>query len=76
MKDYIALEQMRYDFVIEMNVEEGRYLEQPTVRMLLQPLVENAIRYGLGDDEKITIQVLRIISGDWRSLPYWTVVMA
>ena len=25
--------------------------------MLLQPLVENAIRYGLGDDEKITIQV-------------------
>lgn len=43
--------------MIEMNVEEGRYLEQPTVRMLLQPLVENAIRYGLGDDEKITIQV-------------------
>ena len=38
-------------------MEEGRYLEQPTVRMLLQPLVENAIRYGLGDDEKITIQV-------------------
>lgn len=35
VKDYIALEQMRYDFVIEMNVEEGRYLEQPTVRMLL-----------------------------------------
>ncbi len=57
MKDYIALEQMRYDFVIEMNVEEGSYLEQPTVRMLLQPLVENAIQYGLGDDEKITIQV-------------------
>ena len=78
VKDYIALEQMRYDFVIEMNVEEGRYLEQPTVRMLLQPLVENAIRYGLGDDEKITIQYrsLRIISGDWRSLPYWTAVMA
>lgn len=24
VKDYIALEQMRYDFVIEMNVEEGR----------------------------------------------------
>ena len=69
-------EQMRYDFVIEMNVEEGRYLEQPTVRILLQPLVENAIRYGLGDDEKITIQVFEDISGDWRSLPYWTAVMA
>ena len=48
---------LAYNLVIEMNVEEGRYLEQPTVRMLLQPLVENAIRYGLGDDEKITIQV-------------------
>ena len=39
VKEYIALQQMRYDFVIEMNVEEGSYLEQPTVRMLLQPLL-------------------------------------
>ncbi len=54
---YIALQQMRYDFTVEMNVEEGAYLDQPMVRMLLQPLVENAIRYGLGDDEKISIQV-------------------
>lgn len=57
VKEYIALQQMRCDFSVEMNVEEGDYLEQPTVRMLLQPLVENAIRYGLGNDEKITIQV-------------------
>lgn len=57
VKDYIALQQMRCDFLVEMNVEEGDYLEQPTVRMLFQPLVENAIRYGLGDDEKIMIQV-------------------
>lgn len=54
---YIALQQMRYDFTVEMNVEEGEYLDQPMVRMLLQPLVENAIRYGLGEDEKISIQV-------------------
>ena len=57
VKEYIALQQMRYDFVIEMNVEEGSYLEQPTVRMLLQPLVENAIQYGLGKDEKITMRI-------------------
>ncbi len=56
---YIALQQMRYDFTVEMNVEEGEYLDQPMVRMLLQPLVENAIRYGLGDDEKISIQVFQ-----------------
>ena len=57
IKDYIALQQMRYDFTVEMYVEEGDYLDQPTVRMLFQPLVENAIRYGLGEDEKISIQV-------------------
>ena len=48
VKEYIALQQMRYDFVIEMHIEDGDYLDQPTVRMLFQPLVENAIRYGLG----------------------------
>lgn len=57
VKDYIALQQMRYDFNIKIHIEEGDYLDQPTVRMLFQPLVENAIRYGLGDDEKISIQV-------------------
>ena len=61
VKDYIALEQIRYDFVIEMNVEEGRYLEQPTVRMLLQPLVENAVSHGVGmklRDAVITIRTI------------------
>lgn len=48
---------MRYDFTVEMHVEDGDYLDQPAVRMLFQPLVENAIRYGLGEDEKISIQV-------------------
>ena len=38
-----------------MRVMKAVYKRQ--VRMLLQPLVENAIRYGLGNDEKIPIQV-------------------
>ena len=62
VKEYIALQQMRYDFIIEMNIEDGSYLDQPTVRMLFQPLVENAIRYGLGDDEKISIQVFEDVA--------------
>ena len=62
VKEYIALQQMRYDFVIEMHIEDGDYLDQPTVRMLFQPLVENAIRYGLGDDEKISIQVFEDVA--------------
>lgn len=62
VKEYIALQQMRYDFIIEMNIEDGSYLDMPTVRMLFQPLVENAIRYGLGDDEKISIQVFEDVA--------------
>ena len=31
VKEYIALQQMRYDFIIEMNIEDGSYLDQPTV---------------------------------------------
>ena len=62
VKEYIALQQMRYDFVIEMHIEDGDYLDQPTVRMLFQPLVENANRYGLGDDEKISIQVFEDVA--------------
>lgn len=62
VKEYIALQQMRYDFIIEMNIEDGSYLDQPTVRMLFQPLVENAIHYGLGDDEKISIQVFEDVA--------------
>lgn len=62
VKEYIALQQMRYDFIIEINIEDGSYLDQPTVRMLFQPLVENAIRYGLGDDEKISIQVFEDVA--------------
>ena len=59
LEKYVALQQVRYDFIFEINVEEGKYLDQPTVRMLLQPLVENAIRYGLGDEERIRMQVFR-----------------
>ncbi|MCQ4818648.1 sensor histidine kinase, partial [Agathobacter rectalis] len=55
VKEYIALQQMRYDFIIEMNIEDGSYLDQPTVCMLFQPLVENAIRYGLGDADLLII---------------------
>ena len=56
VKNYIFLQQKRYDFEVDISVEEGEYLNVPTVRMMLQPLVENAIRYGLGEEGKIAIQ--------------------
>ncbi len=57
LRSYINLQKMRYDFEADIEVEEGEYLEQPTVRMLLQPLVENAIRYGLGEDGIIHVRI-------------------
>ena len=63
VKEYIALQQMRYDFIIEMNIEDGSYLDQPTVRMLFQPLVENAIRYGLGMMRRSASRCLKMWQG-------------
>lgn len=57
LQNYIDLQKMRYDFNASIDVEEGAYLDQPTVRLLLQPLVENAIRYGLGDQGVIEIRI-------------------
>lgn len=57
LRNYINLQKMRYDFEAILEIEEGDYLDQPTVRMLLQPLVENAIRYGIGEQGIIMVKM-------------------
>lgn len=54
---YISLQKQRYDFEAFIEVEEGDYLETETIRMLLQPLIENALRYGLGESGRIDIRM-------------------
>ena len=56
-RKYINLQKQRYDFEAVIEVDEGEYLETETIRMLLQPLIENALRYGLGEKEEIDIRV-------------------
>ncbi len=56
---YINLQRQRYDFEDTMEVEEGEYLETETIRMLLQPLIENALRYGLGDMGVVDIRIFQ-----------------
>lgn len=48
VKDYLALEQMRFEerLKIEMNIDEDT-LNQPVPPMMLQTLVENAIKHGI-----------------------------
>jgi two-component system LytT family sensor kinase len=48
VKDYMALEQMRFEerLKIELNIDEDT-LNQPVAPMMLQTLVENAIKHGI-----------------------------
>jgi len=61
VKDYLALEQMRFEerLQIEMQIDEDT-LEQPIPPMMLQTLVENAIKHGIS--KKIDGGIIRIIS--------------
>jgi two-component system sensor histidine kinase YesM len=57
LQSYLKLQKMRYDFQADVQVEEGAYLETPTARMILQPLAENAIHHGLGEEGCLSISV-------------------
>lgn len=61
VKDYLALEHMRFEerLKIEMEIDEDT-LEQPVPPMMLQTLVENAIKHGIS--KKIKGGVVRVIS--------------
>jgi len=62
VKDYLALEQMRFEerLKIEMNIDEET-LEMPVPPMMLQTLVENAIKHGISKKE--SGGTIRIVSG-------------
>ena len=61
VKDYLALEQMRFEerLKVEMDIAEDT-LSQPVPPMMLQTLVENAIKHGIS--KKISGGVIKIIS--------------
>jgi two-component system LytT family sensor kinase len=61
VKDYLALEQMRFEerLKVELNINEDT-LEQPVPPMMLQILVENAIKHGIS--KKVDGGTIRIIS--------------
>ena len=60
VKDYLALEQMRFEERLKINLEiDEDTLDQPIPPMMLQTLVENAIKHGIskqvnGGEIKIT----------------------
>jgi sensor histidine kinase YesM len=62
VKDYLALEYIRFEdrLRIEYNIDEDT-LAQPVPPMMLQTLVENAIKHGIG--KQVNGGVVKVISG-------------
>jgi two-component system, LytTR family, sensor kinase len=62
VKDYLALENMRFEdrLKIEYDVDEDT-LDQPVPPMMLQTLVENAIKHGIS--KQINGGIVKVISG-------------
>jgi sensor histidine kinase YesM len=61
VKDYLALEHMRFEerLKFELDIDEDT-LDQPVPPMMLQTLVENAIKHGIS--KRIQGGVIKIIS--------------
>ncbi|MBC7886775.1 MAG: histidine kinase [Ferruginibacter sp.] len=61
VKDYLALEKMRFEerLIVEMDIDEDT-LEQPVPPMMLQTLVENAIKHGIS--KKVQGGTIRVTS--------------
>lgn len=58
LRNYVKLEQLRFSFRFELTVQEGITPVNHTFpAMLLQPVVENAIRHGLLHDDASTLAI-------------------
>ncbi len=60
LKDYIAIQKMRYDFIFTVRVTMEEGIEDVTIpRFILQPLVENSMHHGLRDEMIIDVDIRR-----------------
>lgn len=54
---YVAFQQARYDFDFTRDVEEGSYLDHPCARLILQPMLENAICHNMNEFGKLWLSM-------------------
>ena len=54
---YLELQQMRYDFMVTWDIEDGEYLDDPVAAFILQPIAENALTHGLDQDGRLTVSI-------------------
>lgn len=67
-RKYIEIQKQRYDFEIMLEVEEGEYLDEPTIRMLLQPLIENSLQHGLGKSGRLEVWIFEDTSRNYAAI--------
>lgn len=63
INNYMELEQLRKPFVYDFSIDENINLyEVEIIPLLVQPLIENALKYGVSNKEnpKISIRILKI----------------
>ncbi|MBW7452665.1 histidine kinase [Paenibacillus sepulcri] len=58
LREYLNLQQIRYDFRFGVEIDADATIENLDIpKFILQPLVENALYHGLGDDGVIQVRV-------------------
>lgn len=67
IKSYLAIQKVRYRNQFSYTIEaEDEVLGRPTIKLIVQPLVENAILHGMGSlDEEGEIHIRAYRSGDF-----------
>lgn len=67
-RKYIEIQKQRYDFEVMLQIEEGSYLDVPTIHMLLQPLLENALQHGLGDRWRLELWIFEDVVREYAGI--------
>jgi len=67
-RKYIEIQKQRYDFDVMLEIEEGSYLDVPTIHMLLQPLIENALQHGLGDRGRLELWIFEDVTREYAGI--------
>lgn len=58
LEDYVVIQKIRYDFEFKLSIQaEEQWLGMTVPRFLLQPLVENSLYHGGGDDGIVEVRV-------------------
>lgn len=72
VRNYLTIQSIRYvnKFTYDIYIDE-RLLEYRVMKLVLQPIVENAIYHGIGDEEEGKIKISGTIDNDCMLLSVW-----